>query len=293
MPLASSGAQPADGGLGLIWLVFVASALASCDLATLRASIALAEDAFVELDTEGFARAATDAGYTLSCLEEPLTPLDAAGYHRMKALKAFVDGSPEDATLAFQAVYASQPGYTLPTEMAPIGHPLRAAFDAALELAEPGAFLLPRPAAGWVSVDGRRTRTAPDGRPWLFQLFGDDSQVESVAWIPAGDSWPQYDMTVRTPTVTPQGPPAAVTSPPPEQPRDPIAAALRGSGIGLGVASLAAYGGAFAARNQYEGAIFKGDNDKIRNLHALTNGLTVGAIAGAGVSITLVVAGSL
>jgi hypothetical protein len=88
---------------------------------------------------------------------------------------------------------------------------------------------------------------------------------------------------------------AAVAPSPAAQPRraTPTQRILRGVGVGLGVASLVSYGGAFSTRNQYDGAVYEGDVDRIRALHGLTNGLTIGAVAGGSLSLTLLVTGFL
>ena len=286
----------------MVWLWLVGAALAGCDLASLRAAMTEAEDAFAELETDTFTAAATEASYAASCMEQGITPLDAASYHRLKALKAFLDGRPADSTLAFSAVLATQPGYLLPEALAPSGHPLRVAFEAAQQLADGGSFQLPTPGEGWVHVDGRRISTAPAGRPWMFQKFDAAGLVESSAWVPTGGRWPEYAGPVIAPVATapvpaPVAPPSPVTpsiQPVAARPRaTPVQKGLRATGIGLGVASLTAYGAAFAARNQYEGAVYEGDNPRIKSLHGLTNGLTVGAVSGATVSLTLILAGTL
>ncbi|MFT4622480.1 MAG: hypothetical protein ACI8PZ_001136 [Myxococcota bacterium] len=281
----------------MVWLLLAASAFAGCDLPSLRSALAEAETAFAELDSDTFSTAATDAGYTLSCLEEAMTPVDAASYHRLKALKAFIDGQPADTTGAFAAVLATQPGYQLPDPLAPPGHPLRAAFEAAGQLADLGTFDLPQPGQGWVQIDGRRVLAAPAGRPWVFQKFDRAGEVESSAWVPSGGSFPDYPGPEVAPAPVPvvAAPPsiAPVAPPQPTAKGSPAKRALRGAGIGLAVASLAAYGGAFAAKNQYDGAVFDGDEKRIRSLHGVTNGLTIGAVSGAGVSLTLLVTGLL
>jgi hypothetical protein len=75
-------------------VLVVASHSAAADAAwaaDLAEAMARAEGAFASLDLEGFRDAHTEARATLQCLEEPLLRVDAAAYHRVEALAAFVD----------------------------------------------------------------------------------------------------------------------------------------------------------------------------------------------------------
>jgi hypothetical protein len=78
------------------------AARAECDATTLQQAIDSAETAFVEMDQGGFEAAATRARTTLSCVEDALSPVQVAGFHRMCALEAYLKADHAAATLYFQ-----------------------------------------------------------------------------------------------------------------------------------------------------------------------------------------------
>ena len=140
------------------------AARAACPATSGDLAVALgrADDAWVAMDLDGFNRAAEEARETLSCLSLPVTPADAAAFHRMEALAAWVRKDRDATVAAFRAVVEVQPDYAIPETVAPPGNPLHAAFEEARHedrqhrhrshgaLAEPGG--LPR--------------TAPAPRAW-------------------------------------------------------------------------------------------------------------------------------
>jgi hypothetical protein len=269
---------------------------AGCDVASLQAAIDDAERAFADLDRATFEASSQEAGFTLACLDEPLTPVQCAGYHRLKALRAFLAGDHGGATLSFQAVVAVQPGYQLPPAMAPSGHPLHTDFHAAMQYPAGTNFSLAEPAEGWITVDGRRIGEAPAGRPFLFQRFDRSGVVLATAWIPVGSPVPDYRRAGESDGSTLPAPVTA-TSPVPAPLGEPIRkqgkAALRGIGIGLGAAALGMYGGSFASRNQYDGAVYDGDEQGIRRGHGTTNGLVIGSASVGTIAVTLFTVGLL
>jgi hypothetical protein len=242
------------------------------------------------MDAEGFASFVQEAEDTLVCLTEPLTVIDAASLHRLKGLQAFLQGDQPGATLAFQAVLYTQPGYVLPLDVAPVGHPLRDTFDEAARYKDPGLFPLDAPESGWLGIDGRRTQAAPSARPYLFQRFQADGAVVETRWVPAGQAPPPYPIRQNVPLEVPLPGPAPSPSPAPVTRADPKGP-LRVAGVALTVLGAAAYSGAFVARNQYDTAVLSGDRQDIRSYHGLTNGLALGGSLGGAVGATCLIAG--
>lgn len=188
------------GALGLC-LPLAARAADCPETATAKAlvqEVTAGDAAFSELDDEGFVASRARALKLLPCLGETITPGQAALFHKLQALGAFVDRDDAAAVAYFRSVVAASPGYQLPESLAPSGHPLRTHFavaEGAVPVPEP---LLPVPKDGAIHVDGRRATTAPLDRPWVYQrLDGSGAVVESALLTP-GDAVPTYESTGRS-----------------------------------------------------------------------------------------------
>jgi hypothetical protein len=258
------------------------SARAGCDAATLQSAIDHAESAFVEMDASAFSTAAAEARDTLACEHDALTPVQCAGFHRMNALEAFLRADHANAVLYFQAVLGTQPGYELPVEIAPIGHPLRDDFDKSKQFAEAARFDLPAPASGWLTVDGARSTTAPSSRPFLFQWLDDSGHPQLTAWVDVGRPVPAYPRPAVAPVPN--------LEPPPPPPPHKVSAAWTAAGLGAAAVGAGLYGGAFVVRGDYYDAVDAGRRDDILALHQRTNAFTIAgaALLGVGGVFTIV-----
>lgn len=264
----------------LMWLWLAGAAWAGdCDGAALQEAIRDAEGAFASMDSSGFDAAVKAARVAVACAEQPLTPVQCAGFHRIMALEAFLDRKEDDAVLDFVAVRATQPGYQLPESIAPQDHPLRQLFDQSAEFASGGTFTLPPPAGGgWLDVDGSRAEAAPSNRPFVLQYL-DGSGVPKVSgYVPVGGKVPEYPVG-NAPKAKSEG--GGGLSP------------VGWAGIGAAAVGAGLYGAAFATHGSYDRAVESGDADQIRSLHGTTNALTVGGVGLLGGGATLLVVGVL
>jgi hypothetical protein len=269
----------------MILALVAARASAGCDAATLQDALDRAEGAFVQMDEGTFDAAAADARTTLSCMQDVLTPVQCAGFHRMNALEAFLHGDHATTVLYFQAVLGTQAGYELPEDIAPEGHPLRDDFLKSKQFTDDSRFPLQPPAIGWLTIDGRRSTDAPSGRPYLFQWLDEVGVPRTTAWVKVGSPVPQYaKMTVAAPV------PAPLPVPVPEPAGHGGGGALTAVGIGAAVVGAGLYGGAFVVHGSYVDAVAAGDEDKILSTHGTTNLLTVSGLAllGGGATLTLI-----
>jgi hypothetical protein len=77
----------------LIWLLVPVALSAHCpeptSLAGLQASVEAGEASFAGLDLVGLHDARDDALVQLSCLDERVSPTDAAAFHRLMGMVAF------------------------------------------------------------------------------------------------------------------------------------------------------------------------------------------------------------
>jgi hypothetical protein len=171
-------------------------AFAACeapvDVAELSAAWPRAQLAMGSLDSEAFAGAVKDARAALPCLTEPLTPIDAAGYHGLMALAAFADGRGDEAVLSFASAVAAMPDYRLPAMIAPPGGDLDALLERARAMTTTEPKALP-PYDGVLMVDGARSVVRPTGRPWILQLVDPRGGVRETHYLLGSDPTPPYD----------------------------------------------------------------------------------------------------
>ena len=152
----------------------------------LSQSITDMDVAFGDLDEAGFRTARARRSQLLPCLGERLTPAQVTALHRSEALASFLDRQPAAAVGAMRSLLSVAPGYSFTEEIAPIGHPLHVYYEIALGSPTVAADPLPRPAGGWVEVDGVATELAPPDRPYLFQRMDRDGQVLQTELVMAG-----------------------------------------------------------------------------------------------------------
>lgn len=254
-----------------LWLVLSLAARAACDSISFVRAVDDADAAFAAMDGDAFDLAAASLDETLACMSEPISPTHAVAVHRTRALAAFLAGDDAATVSSFQAALAAMPGYELPQDIAPIGHPLRARFEDARLFSAGGQADLPEPASGWITVDGARTRIAPTGRAFVFQRFDDSAAVVDTAYVAVGRPLPSYPVREAAPPVPDRTPLA----------RQPVSVPLA-VGVALDVVAAGLYSYAFVTRAHYEEAKRVGDLDRIKSSHLTTN-LLVGVSIGTGV----------
>jgi len=159
----------------------------------LAATIGDATGAFAGLDIEGFEAQAEMVWRQLPCVSEPLTPLDVADVYKLRALDAFLDQDEEVVSDSLEAALDAAPGYSLPASIAPEGHPLQVAFDAAATASPASRSDLPVPNEARLLVDGQPVLTRPDGRAVLLQLLTIDGAVAWTSLVDDGEPVPAYE----------------------------------------------------------------------------------------------------
>ena len=176
-------------------LLLISPALALCDkpsdASAISAGASAAQLAMASLDTDTFAKSVADARASLACLASPINPLDAASYHALMGLDAFMGGDANAATVSFQAAMSSTPDFRLPAIIAPVGGPLDAALAKARGLTSLGSLALP-PFDGIILVDGVSSVTYPRDRPWILQLVSRKGEVTETRYLIPGDELPRW-----------------------------------------------------------------------------------------------------
>jgi len=223
-------------------LVYAPQAQAACPEPSTRAAVALpvteALQGFAAMDGERFTGARDRATAALACLAEPLAPPEAAAFHGLMALNAFLQQDDAAAVNSFRAALAADSWYALPPDTVPEAHPIRVQFQVAESLTGSIPVALPDLSPDTINVDGAPATTAPTDRPAILQRVAESGSVTDTAYIPAGDPLPSWN---------PQVP--LVVEPLPTERKPPVLLAA-GAGASL-LASGACFGLASRAHNAF------------------------------------------
>lgn len=263
-----------------LWIAFVPVAISvsspawaarGCEtpstLVELREQSARGEVAFANLDMATLESARAEAMARLPCVEEVVGPNDAAAFHRLMGLYAFVSGDREQVAPEFHAARKLEPGYTFPEHVAPPGHPLIEAYSEAALLNEGDLQFPIAPKGGWINVGGVRGAPRGVGSAAILQVFDGDGAIVETLYLPAGYALPTWGR------VEDDG-------------------ARRGMHIGLisatGGTTLAAAGLYAVARGYEQQFEATTDPAELEPLQARTNAFAAGAIGAGLLSLGLV-----
>jgi hypothetical protein len=131
---------------------------------------------------------------TLPCLDERVTTAVAADFHRMMAMAAFTAGDEGLVLAEFRAARRLAPGYHIPEEVAPEGHPLVQLYQRAEEpMGDDQDFeaVIP-PLSCTVSVDGTPQGLRVRGLSAIVQIFGEDTVLTATEYLLPSDPTPRY-----------------------------------------------------------------------------------------------------
>lgn len=152
-----------------------------------------AEAAFARLDLEGFQAATDEAATLVPCLEATLSREQAARYHRVQGLRAWLVRDLDRSRLAFLAARAIQPDWRFPVELVPEDHPTREAYMA-LPLEELVTAPVDVPDGARLVVDGRVSTLRPVNLPAVLQLQDELGGLRWSVYAGPGEAlpdWPQ------------------------------------------------------------------------------------------------------
>jgi len=160
---------------------------------TVTQTTGAATASFAGLDVAGFEGHADTLWQSLPCVDEPLGPLEVADIYAVRALDAFLDGQTERVEHSMASLRHAVPGYRLSTAIAPKGHPLRAAYDAAETSPLPPTDDLPVPSEARLLVDGQPVLSRPTDRAVLLQLLTAEGEVRFTSLLEADAPTPAYE----------------------------------------------------------------------------------------------------
>ena len=234
------------------------------NLEELRVAYREGEEAFSNLDIDGLTGASDDAEGALPCLNEPIDPLDASAYHRLMGLNAFAAQDADTMQGEFHAARKLEPGYQVPEEVAPPGHPMIEAYNKA-HIADEGELQVPfPPEGGYVTVGGISGAPRPAGSPVIIQVFDAEGDLKHTAHYTPGEPMPEWG-----PSPIEAGPPVA------------LIAAAGGAAILAG----GLYGAAWTKNKDFWDESTP-DGDLV-GLQAQTNALAYSAAGAAAISVGL------
>ncbi len=185
--------------------------------------VSAADTAYGQMDLEGFQAARAEARSMIPCLAEPLSPAQAAGFHRLQAMGDFLARDHAGAVAALRALAAAAPGYELSEELAPPGHPMQLYYDIARGSVSADPVPLPTTEGEWVRIDGAAATERPVDRPYLYQSFEGEGRVTASTLVPAGQLPPGFELG----------------GPPPPGPSDRVRTARTLGWVSLGTAAVA------------------------------------------------------
>lgn len=270
-------------------LAIAASCPEPTDTQSLVTALNAADAAFAGMSLEDFEASRQEALSLLPCLREPLTAADAAHLHRVQAYGAFLAQNPDASRDSMVSLLRVQPGATLPSAVAPEGHPLYTLFEEARAI-EPDLTPLTPAQDATLLVDGQRGEPLPSTQPAVLQLVADTGEVRWTVLLQPGDALPEWEprrpeAVVVTPPGDPQPGPPISTLPAPQAPERPWA--LVGGAAAGAVAAGALYAGSAQLRARFDA---QGDDtpaeDMISTAKA-TNGLIVASGLTGGVALGL------
>ncbi|MBW2254686.1 MAG: hypothetical protein JRI25_08835 [Deltaproteobacteria bacterium] len=249
----------------------------------LAQTLAKADSAFVEMDLTRFEETHFTASRQLECLEELVNPADAAAYHRLEALAAFVAEDDHATRASFRASLSIQPLFTLPERIAPPGNPLDALYGETAAMGPSPTALLTPPPDLVLYVDGARSDIRATEQPFILQGAALSGQIGHTGYVPEGNPIPAWASAAR-PEETPPPPPEPV---PQNQAKGALFIA---SGTTIAIAGVL-YGYAWGSRGLYDdpnASLEELDALRARTNTATVTSLVVGSV-GAGLMVVAVV----
>jgi hypothetical protein len=252
-------------------MLWMSLAAAACDGSVVVPAVDEALTAWRAVNLNAFDKAVGLLDANIPCVGERLTPRLAADVHRVQALAAFGREDPLSTRLAFAAARRIEPATGLSNEIAPPGHPLRAAFEA-INPATTRFEDLPNLGDFTIHLDGAPGHRRPTDLPTLFQLVPPEGQP-STTYLWPSDPLPIPDVPRTDLEERPSGK------------KKPLPFIGLGA-AGLGVVAAGLYGGGVMSRSAYD------DPDTataaLDGLKSRTNGLVAASGVAAGAALGMI-----
>ncbi len=180
-----------------VTLPFEVAAKVSCKekttLAQLRQAGADGEKSFADMDKAALLSFAARAREEiLPCLKEIVTPKEAAAFHRLMALEAFMRKNNTHVRAEFHAARKLDPGYKFPEEVFGAQHPLSRLYASATMSREGTLEIIYPPITGYVMVGGVRNAPRPELVPVIVQVCRADNSIVETRYFKPGETLPNW-----------------------------------------------------------------------------------------------------
>jgi hypothetical protein len=181
-----------------LWLLlFPQVAQSICDDSTSVSELGrtgiVAEKAFANLNAETLLTQASLARtQILPCVNGLLTKHDAASFHRLMAMEAFINGDYARTKKELHASLLLEPGYSFPDDVAGEGHPLLTLYNQAATMPDGEGEKIYPPPDGYVLVGGVRNAARYAQTPVIIQVFTAGDQLRETRYVQPGEASPNW-----------------------------------------------------------------------------------------------------
>lgn len=134
----------------------------------------------------------------LPCIKQPLTPKQAAAFHRLMAFEAFTYHNYKRVVSEFRAARTLEPGYAIPPEVADGDHPLLQHYEDALKAPDGELESIYAPAEGRVFVGGVPSAPRRKLVPAIVQVYAgaDVASWVETKYVQPGETLPVWGKNV-------------------------------------------------------------------------------------------------
>jgi len=190
-------------GLLCVVIVSIIAVSANADCAKtfvaseLRETAIQGENAFADMNVSALLQHAQRAREQIVvCITEPISPFDAAAFHRLMALDAFTRHNDARVIAEFHAARRLEPGYTLPESVAPIGHRLHEFYASAANVEDGISESVFAPEGGYAIVGGVRNAPRFSSTPFIIQVYGSKGVWIETRYIQPGEKLPIWGQNI-------------------------------------------------------------------------------------------------
>lgn len=252
-------------------LLLPSNAWAECEhpitVDQLVTTIESGETAFVHIDKAALEASKVVATTQIDCLSEPIGQSEAARFHRLIALSAFVTKDHQRAMSEFAVAIGLEPYYVFPEGIVPSSdHPVSVLYGQA------ASYTLPQdtqtvlaPTGGWSTVDGVRTDVRRSGVSAIVQIMDARGTIADSRFVLPLQSLPTLDLSKFNIDLNVKPPSIFHSKPAPW---------LIASATGL-VVSGALYGVAMYEKSRFEDTDNPVPDDELVALQSATNALGI------------------
>ena len=280
-----------------IWSLFSPRlALAECEAQLNQADLAgtaiAARAAYEKMEIDDFKQLVNKIRTDLPCLSNVIDPFGAATIHMLFGIEHFGDRKLEDATAAFAAARNASERIQLPEEVAPLGHPLHAAFNT-VPLANSPYQQLQGQNDSLLFFDGQQSSRRSQAWPTIAQLGASNSAITQTVYLLPSQPLPNAELLNSTP---PSPSTDAVAGSAPSHQREPLVAPklrvplLSVAGAALATTAILQITASGSASKYWDPST---DTAKLNDLRSTTNALNSASIATLVVGIGTGIGGAL